>query len=84
MTKMFITVDSDARKKQQRISVYRKAEIVLRYGSTKESIEALNIRVEFNEGDEVPTLHIDEDVKCIIKARLVDPTPDDMRGTTAW
>ena len=81
ISRLFCIVESDGRLRPERITIHEKAEIDLRWGSTKESKQLIKAEVEWKRGEEKPTIVIttDEDVNVQWNTRQVEPS--DERGT---
>lgn len=84
MSRLFCIVESDGRLRPERITIYKKAEIDLRWGSTKESKQLIKAEVEWKEGEEKPTIKITTDEDVNVQWNTEESNPSDERGSSGW
>lgn len=81
MSRLFCTVDSDAREKQERITVYEKVDVEVSWGSLKKSKQLIRVYVDWKRGEEKPTILIDTDQDCDVRWNTNESPARDKRGT---
>ena len=84
MSRLFCIVDSDARSREERITVHERADIEVRWGSTRRSKQLVRVLVDWKRGEEKPTIFITTDEGVDVKWNTEESREHNMRGSRSW